>query len=150
MPAGVVTVIVPLVVPAATTAVICVSLSTVNDCAAVPLNATDEALVKLRPVMTTLVPARTFEGVKLAMLGPTRKLVDEVAVPFGAVTEMVPLVVPTATTARICVALSMMNDAAGVPLNDTAVAPVKFVPVSVTVVPLPPLAGVKLVKVGPV
>ena len=35
-----------------------------------------------------------------------------------------------------------------VPLNVTAVAPVKFVPLIVTLVPTGPLAGVKLVIVG--
>ena len=35
-----------------------------------------------------------------------------------------------------------------VPLNATAVAPVKFVPLTVTLVPIGPLAGVKLVIVG--
>ena len=35
-----------------------------------------------------------------------------------------------------------------VPLNRTAVAPVKFVPLIVTLVPAGPLAGVKLVIVG--
>ena len=34
------------------------------------------------------------------------------------------------------------------PLNRTAVAPVKFVPLIVTVLPANPLAGVKLVIVG--
>ena len=37
---------------------------------------------------------------------------------------------------------------AAVPLNATAVAPVKFVPLIVTLVPVGPLAGVKLVIVG--
>ena len=37
---------------------------------------------------------------------------------------------------------------AAVPLNLTADAPVKFVPVIVTLVPTGPLAGVKLVIVG--
>ena len=36
-----------------------------------------------------------------------------------------------------------------VPLNVTAVAPVKFVPLIVTLIPTGPLAGVKLVIVGP-
>ena len=40
-----------------------------------------------------------------------------------------------------------MNVAA-VPLNVTPVAPVKFVPLIVTLVPAGPLAGVKLVIVG--
>ena len=35
-----------------------------------------------------------------------------------------------------------------VPLNRTAVAPVKFVPLIVTLAPTAPLAGVKLVIVG--
>ena len=37
---------------------------------------------------------------------------------------------------------------AAVPLNATAVAPVKFVPLIVTLVPVDPLVGVKLVIVG--
>ena len=37
---------------------------------------------------------------------------------------------------------------AALPLNATALAPVKFVPVIVTLVPTGPLAGVKLVIVG--
>ena len=37
---------------------------------------------------------------------------------------------------------------AAVPLNLTAVAPVKFVPLIVTLAPTAPLAGVKLVIVG--
>jgi hypothetical protein len=36
------------------------------------------------------------------------------------------------------------------PLNVTAVAPVKLVPLIVTVVPTTPLAGVKLVIAGPI
>ena len=41
-----------------------------------------------------------------------------------------------------------MKGAALTPLNVTAVAPVKFVPLSVTLVPTGPLVGVKLVIVG--
>jgi hypothetical protein len=37
---------------------------------------------------------------------------------------------------------------AAVPLNRTAVAPVKFVPLIVTLAPTAPLVGVKLVMVG--
>jgi hypothetical protein len=37
---------------------------------------------------------------------------------------------------------------AAVPLHDTAVAPVKFVPLIVTLVPIGPLDGVKLVIAG--
>lgn len=48
---------------------------------------------------------------------------------------MVPLV-PLPMTAVIDVALTTLNDAAGVPLKLTAVAPVKLVPVRVTVAPI--------------
>ena len=41
-----------------------------------------------------------------------------------------------------------VNEVAAVPLNLTAVAPVKFVPVIVTLVPTVPLVGLKLVIVG--
>ena len=41
-----------------------------------------------------------------------------------------------------------MKGAALIPLNVTTVAPVKFVPVIVTLVPTGPLVGVKLVIVG--
>ena len=40
------------------------------------------------------------------------------------------------------------ENAAAVPLNATAVAPVKFVPLIVTLAPTRPLAGEKLVIVG--
>jgi hypothetical protein len=70
---------------------------------------------------------------------------DEVAVPPGVVTEIVPLVVPVATTAVICVELFTVNEDAAVPLNDTAVAPVRLLPVIVT--DLPALAVVGLNEV---
>ena len=40
------------------------------------------------------------------------------------------------------------ENVAATPLNDTAVAPVKFVPVIVTTVPPAPVVGVKLAIVG--
>jgi hypothetical protein len=50
--------------------------------------------------------------------------------------------------AVICVALATEKEVAGVPAKITAVAPVKPVPVSVTVVPTAPEVGAKLVRVG--
>jgi len=58
----------------------------------------------------------------------------------------VPLVAPLGTAAEIWLA-SVTEKVAVVPLNFTLVAPVKFVPVSVTLVPVCPLAGEKLVIV---
>ncbi len=71
----------------------------------------------------------------------------DVAVPPGVVTEIVPLVAPLGTVVEMWLA-SVTEKVAVVPLNFTPVAPVKFVPVSVTLVPTCPLAGEKLVIVG--
>ena len=71
----------------------------------------------------------------------------DVAVPPGVVTETDP-VVPVANTSVILVALTTLNDVAAVPPKFTIVAPVKFVPVIVTVAPAPAVVGVKLVIVG--
>ena len=56
--------------------------------------------------------------------------------------------VPDATTAVILVAETTLKDVAAVPPKLTAVAPVKLVPVKVTVVPLPALVGFIKVMVG--
>ena len=73
------------------------------------------------------------------------------AVPPGVVTEIV--TVPAArdlVTALMVVALVTVKLAAAVPPNVTAVAPVRLVPVMVTVVPpaVGPVVGTKLVIVG--
>jgi hypothetical protein len=71
-----------------------------------------------------------------------------VAVPKGFVTAILP-VVPTPGIAVICVALTTKKDWAGVPPNVTPVAPVKLVPVIVTVVvPEQPEAGENKLTVG--
>ena len=66
-----------------------------------------------------------------------------VPVPFGVVTEIVPVLAPVGTVAVICVALSTENTDAATLLNLTAVAPVKSVPVIVIELPGNPLVGVK-------
>jgi hypothetical protein len=75
------------------------------------------------------------------------KLLALVAVPSGVVTLIGPLVAPLGTVACIVVA-ELTEKLALVPLNVTAVAPVKFVPLIVTLVPAGPLVGVKLVITG--
>jgi hypothetical protein len=77
----------------------------------------------------------------------TVKLLALVAVPPAVVTLMVPVVAPVGTVALICVAELTVNDAV-VPLNFTAVAPLKFAPVIVTLIPTAPLVGEKLVIDG--
>ena len=70
-----------------------------------------------------------------------------VAVPPGVVTEIVPLVAAFGTVADMWLA-SVTEKVADVPLNFTLVAPVKSVPVIVTLAPTNPLVGEKLVIVG--
>ena len=67
--------------------------------------------------------------------------------PFSVVTLTSPDA-PEPTTARIIVEDTTANEAAGVPPKETAVAPVKFVPVMVIVESVPPLVGVKELMVG--
>src|SRR5207245_6379462 len=70
-----------------------------------------------------------------------------VAEPPGVVTLSGPVVAPTGTVAWIAVAEVTVKLALNV-LNLTAVAPVKFAPLIVTLVPTGPLVGAKLVIVG--
>jgi len=139
-------------VPVPTTAVIVVADTTVNDVAAIPPNVTPVAPVKFVPVTVTEVPAGPLAGVKLEIVGSAAagvivKAELLVAVPAGVITEIFPDV-PVPTTAVIVVADTTANNVAAVPPNVTPVAPVKFVPVTVTAVPAGPLAGVKLEIVG--
>ena len=80
--------------------------------------------------------------------GLTVKLVL-VAVPLGVVTTIGPVVAEAGKTAFIVVELGTLKDAAFIPLNVTAVAPVRFVPIIVIDAPLfaQALVGVKLVIV---
>src|SRR5438067_1500104 len=148
VPSGVVTLTGPVVAPAGTVAEICVDELTVK-VALVPLKVTEVAPVKLVPLIVTLVPTGPLEGVKLVMVGGlvTVKELLLVAVPAGVVTLSGPVVAPAGTVAVIFVPEFTVNVAL-VPLNFTDVAPVKFVPLIVTLVPTGPLEGAKLVIVG--
>src|SRR6266446_2846969 len=77
----------------------------------------------------------------------TVKLPALLAVPPGVVTLIGPLVAPAGTVAVMVVAEPTVKLAL-VPLNSTAVAPVKLAPLIVTLVPTGPLVGVKLETVG--
>ena len=100
VPPGVVTLIVPVVAPAGTVARIDVAEFTVK-LALAPLNATTVALVKLVPLMVTLLPTSPLAGVKLVIVGGliTVKLPVLVAVPPGVVTLILPAVAPDCTVA---------------------------------------------------
>lgn len=151
VPAGVVTVIGPVVAPVGTVAITWVALLTVND-AAVPLNFTEVAPVKPVPVTVTCVPAVPLVGENDEIVGAaatvdTVKLAVLVPVPPAFVTEIGPLVAPVGTVAVTCVSLLTVYDA-DVPLNFTEVAPVKPVPVTVTDDPTAPLVGENPLTVG--
>lgn len=77
------------------------------------------------------------------------KSVELVPVPVGPVTAMRPVVAPAGTVAVIWVA-EFTTKVDATPLNVTAVAPVKVVPVMTTLVPGKPLAGENEVTPGAV
>jgi hypothetical protein len=99
--------------------------------------------------MVTVVPAGPEVGVKLDIEGgfTTAKLLALVAVPAGVLTLIGPLAAPGGTVACIAV-LDVILKLAATPLKVTAVAPVKLVPLMVTVVPAGPEPGEKLVMAG--
>ncbi len=88
------------------------------------------------------MPTGPWPGVKPLMAGCTRKAAGLVAVPPGVVTVMVP-VVALAGTVVLMVLPSVTLKAALTPLNLTAVAPLRLVPLMVTLVPTGPEAGLK-------
>src|SRR5438876_729432 len=150
VPAGVVTLSGPLVAPLGTVAEIAVAEVTEKLTALVPLKRTAVAPVKAVPVSVTLLPTGPLVGAKLVIVGAgiTVKLLVLVAVPPGVVTLMGPLVAPLGTVAAIEVDEVTEKLTALVPLNVTDVAPVKAVPLSVTLLPTGPPVGVKLAIVG--
>lgn len=140
LPPAVVTAILPLVAPLGTTAVMEVVLITVKVVAAIPLNFTAVAPEKFMPVMVTTVPVWPLVGVKEVIVGKetTVKLVALLAVPPGVVTLILPVVAPTGTMAFNAVAEILVIVVDATPLNFTALAPVKLVPIRVTVDPTRP------------
>jgi hypothetical protein len=71
-----------------------------------------------------------------------------VPLPDGVVTEIVPVEAPAGTVAEICVSDVTTKEDAAVPLNETAVAPARVVPVMMTTVPPGPDVGLKLEIAG--
>src|SRR5436190_339107 len=128
VPLGVVTPISPVVVPAGT--VVCMAVAEVTvKLALTVLNVTPVAPVLLVPLMVTLVPTGPLAGVKLVIVGGLMTSVNAlalVAVPFGVVTPISPVVVPAGTVVCMAVAEVTVKLALTV-LNVTPVAPVKLV-----------------------
>ena len=145
VPSSVVTVMGPLGAPTGTVVVIVPELLTVK-LAGCPLNETAVAPVKFVPVIVTLVPAGPLAGAKDDRAGVTVKRVVVTKGPPGVVTEIGPVVAPAGTVVVIVPEGSTVK-AAATPLNETAVAPVK--PVTVTLVPTGPKIGENGLKLIP-
>jgi hypothetical protein len=146
VPAAVVTVILPVVAPLGTVVVIEVEETTVY-AALTPLNFTEDAPVNAVPVIVTAVPTGPGEALKLVMFGNTVKLEELFTVPPEVVTEIKPVVAFAGTVTSICVAVFRVIVAL-TPFIVTDVAPVRVVPLMVTVEPITPLDGEKLEIVG--
>jgi hypothetical protein len=114
-----------------------------------PLNVTAVAPVKSAPLIVTVVPTGPMVGAKIVIVGgfTTVNAPLLVAVPAGVVTLIGPVVARAGTVAWIAVS-EVTAKLAPRPLNATAVAPVKLVPLMVTLVPTGPLVGAKIVIVG--
>src|SRR2546427_520728 len=117
-----------------------------------PLNVTAVAPVKFVPLIVTLVPTGPLVGVKLVIVVVAGELTTVnalalIAVPPGVVTLSGPVAAPAGTVAWMAVS-EVTVKLALTPLKVTAVAPVKFVPLSVALLPTGPLVGVKPVSVG--
>ena len=148
VPPGVVTDSLPVVAVAGTVAVMVVAELTEKLVAATELNLTAVAPSRPVPVMVTTAPGPPDAGLKDVRVGTTLKVAVEVAVPPGVVTLRGPVVAVAGTVAVMLVAELTVKLVALTPLNRTAVAPVKPVPVRVTLAPTTPLAGENEEMVG--
>jgi hypothetical protein len=129
--------------------VICVAEFTVNAAALEP-RLTELAPVKFVPVSVTVEAAKPLVGLKLVSVGGeavTVKVATLVAVPPAVVTLHLAEAAPAGTDAVICVAEFTVKVAVTEP-SLTELAPVKFVPVNVTLAPTGPLDGEKPDTVG--
>jgi hypothetical protein len=132
--------ILPVVAVFGTVAVIWLLLFTVK-AAEILLKRTAVTLVNELPVITTLEPRSPLVGLKLLMAGTIVKLARLVELLTALVAVILPVVAPTGTLTRMEVADTTVMAEAGVPLNETLVALLILLPLSVTVAPIPPDAG---------
>lgn len=115
--------------------------TTTNDSAGTPPKLTPVTFTKLVPSIVTDPPCAALVGLKTTTVGGNKKVKPAIeAPPAGDLTLTAP-VEPLATTAVIEVDETIVNEAAAVVPNNTSVVPVKFVPVIVTVAPVPAVVG---------
>src|SRR5689334_2187331 len=138
----------PVAAPKGTVVVTVPELLTVNVAAVAP-NLTAVTPVNVVPVIVTPVPTGPVAGAKELMAGVTVKRVVVTIGPLpGVVTVMGPVVAAAGTVVVIVPEGSTVKGEA-TPLNETAVAPVKVVPVIVTTVPAGPKVGANGLKLIP-
>jgi hypothetical protein len=148
VPPVAVAVISPVVAPLGTVARTLVAEMKDEAVACTPLNLTVGGLVKLRPKMSTTVPAVPVTGENELITGAaelTVKLLTLVPTPPGVVTFTTPVEVPTPTVARISLAETTLTLVAGVFPAPTVTedAHVKFEPVILRTAPTGPVEGTK-------
>jgi hypothetical protein len=122
-----------------------VAEATLNEVAAVPPKLTAVAPVRLVPVMVTVAPEVAVVGLNDAMVGVAIGRLNVNPAKEAAPPDVVTLTLPDApapTTAVMLVAEATLNEVAAVPPKLTAVAPVRLVPVMVTVAPEAAVVGV--------
>jgi hypothetical protein len=155
VPFGVTSVIGPVVAPSGTCVVINVSETTVNSALA-PLKRTAVAPVKNLPPMPTDCPTGPLAGLVALIAGADAAVPDPedagdavtvnepslVTVAFGVTTLIGPLVAAEGTFVVIWPSDVTLKSAL-VPLKSTAVAPVKLLPITCTIVLGAALEGVK-------
>ena len=150
VPPAVVTLILPVVPPDGTVAVILVDELTAKDDRTL-LNVTLLTLTKLVPLIVTEVPTGPELGENELMVGlggvVTSKFLELVAVPPGVVTRILPSAAPDGTVAVILVEEFTVNEAETL-LNVTLLTLTKLVPLIVTEVPTGPELGEKELIVG--
>lgn len=143
--------IVPVVAPAGTMAVKLVVVDE-RTTASIPLNLiilSVGLVLKLVPLMVTVAPTAPLVGVKPEMEGEpkTVNVSALVIVTPLVVTDIVPEPAPDGTVTVILVEVKAVTTAL-IPLKATCGEGLKFVPVIITVAPVAPLVGLKLVIVG--
>jgi hypothetical protein len=146
IPAGVLTETRPLVASSGTIAVISFA-EAFTKLPKTPSNLTSVTSARFVPRMTTLLPAIPLAGVKPVILGAAINLVVLKPVPAVVVTLIRPLVAAAGTVHVICVEAVTVKLAL-VPLNLTAVAPLKVAPSIMTLAPGSPADGEKLAITG--
>src|SRR5205807_6617112 len=115
--------------------------------AGVPLNCTVAVGVNPMPLMSTTVPTGPPVGEYPVIDSVGVNVCVLVAVPAAVVTEITEAVAPLGTVVLICVADRRVKLAARLP-NLTLLAPLRYVPVIVTRLPVIPDVGVNELIVG--